>query len=241
MCMRYSRVPTILLSVGLLAFLLSAEVRAVPTNSLWSGALSTDSLPALVQGSAPWSGADDPGFRIEWEVTKLTDHYNYVYTITNQYGGSLDKPISALAFEVGEDLTSGDIWNLMADATMSGPAFIQIGPYSPIYPAYVNAEMYAVRIEPASFEAYWDTVVVDFDSGFGPMWGSFHAKDGSHLDYPVFAHNEGLGLSWYPDQQYSYIAVPGVSDVDPIPAPSALLLGGCGIGAIGVWRRRKAL
>ena len=174
-----------------------------------------------VSGGGNWA----TGVSLGWSVADVGDNYLYSYTFQ---APSQESGLSHFILETSTNFDSNNIWG-----NSNG---YELDTFSDTPPSNSNPGMpgalYGLKFGGfGSTEGSIGEWNFDFTSDRAPMEGDFYAKGGDDS----FAYNSGFG-----DRTGAKILVPDtVAQRISITEPGTLLLLGCGLMSIAVWRRRR--
>jgi hypothetical protein len=214
----------------------SAMAAASSASMVVSGSLSTPAGDGLIGGDR-WAAVPPPasarGFEITWEVSQNGDGtWHYEYELLNDMSDPLSPAVSHAIFQLSENISPDDIFNLGGNAVSTEFGTLGPGPGNPGIPGSI----FGFKIETDGVSP----TTLSFDSTRAPMWGDFYAKGGS----ASFAYNVHFGVAVANPNDFKNPALDAsgntlfkilVPDTIPTPGATALL---AAAGLVAGRRRR---
>lgn len=189
-----------------------------------------------------WSSSNG-GFQIGWNITQSGSTYNYIYSVSQVNGGSLDRGVSTFILELNPSITASNLATVITSSSLPSSALIS-GPrtFSPgdsgssSYP-FLPGSVYGVE-----FSGGGDgTFNFSFTSTNAPVWGSFYADNGQTGKNSGYAYNSSFSSN--PDSSTKDFSnwIPTVGGPSVIaPEPSTMLFLGTTL-AFALYIKRKKL
>ena len=222
---------------------------ATPISADLTGTRSTADGGGLTATDG-WSGSNNNGFEISWDISCVDSLYTYQYTISGvetEDNNYLSKGLSHWILEVTYPSKATDFTNASSGFTDDSPKPWVTSEDKNPNPYMPASGIYGIKWETAEDDPL--TYTVSFDTEKYPVWGDFYAKDGAQGqgNEKIFATawNLGFGTDLTNDNTNNFtnwIATPDGGSIPPlyvIPEPATMLLLGSGLIGFAVSGKKR--